>query len=213
MKTHKLKLKFALKFTTALFFSSLIATQSEAANLYKYVDDQGREIVSSRVPAEYVKDGYQILNERGQVIEIVARTLSAEELEAQSEETAALRLVEQARLQQEEDDTMLLRLYRSPEEVIRRRNSTLEELNGQISVLGSLLEDANEKLTELELRVENNEKTGNAVPANLLAQIEDAVEERDRLSRQVNRINSEMEEATVTAQKNIDRLKELLNLE
>ena len=207
MKTLKLKL------TTALLFSSLFATLSEAANLYKYVDDQGREIVSSRVPAEYVKDGYQILNERGQVIEVVARTLSSEELAAQSEEAAALRLAEQARLQQEEDDTMLLRLYRSPEEVIRRRNSTLEELNGQITVLSSLLEDAEEKLTELELRMENNERAGNAVPSNLLAQLEDAVEERDRLSRQVDRINDEMEEATLTAQKNIDRLKELLNLE
>ncbi len=75
-----------LKLTIALLFSTLIATQSEAANLYKYTDDQGREIVSSRVPAEFVRNGYQILNERGQVIEVVERSLSAEELAVQSEE-------------------------------------------------------------------------------------------------------------------------------
>ena len=199
-----------LKLTIALLFSTLIATQSEAANLYKYTDDQGREIVSSRVPAEYVSNGYQILNERGQVIEVVERSLSADELAAQSEEINARRLVEEARLEQEEADKMLLRLYRSPEEVIRRRDSTISELDGQSSVLSSLLEDAEEKLAELEQRVANN---GNEVPANLLTQVEDAMVERDRLSRQVTRINKEKEEAIVTAQKNIDRLKELLSLE
>ncbi|MFT5319934.1 MAG: hypothetical protein ACI934_000064 [Pseudohongiellaceae bacterium] len=202
-----------LKLTIALLFSTLIATQSEAANLYKYTDDQGREIVSSRVPAEFVRNGYQILNERGQVIEVVERSLSAEELAVQSEEKKSLRLAEQARLEQEEADTMLLRLYRSPEEVIRRRDSTVSELDGQFTVLSSLLEDVEEKLAELEQKVVNNENAGNEVPANLIAQVEDATVERDRLSRQVTRISNEKEEAIVTAQNNIDRLKELLSLD
>jgi len=202
-----------LKLTIAILFSTLIATQSEAANLYKYTDDQGREIVSSRVPAEFVKNGYQILNERGQVIEEVARSLSADELAAQSDEINARRLEEEARIAQEEADTMLLRLYRSPEEVIRRRDSTISELDGQGTVLASLLEDAEEKLAELEQRVLSSENAGNAVPANLITQVEDAAVERDRLSRQLTRINNEKEAAIVTAQKNIDRLKELLSLE
>lgn len=202
-----------LKLTIALLFSTLIATQSEAANLYKYTDDQGREIVSSRVPAEFVRNGYQILNERGQVIEVVERSLSAEELAVQSEEKKSLRLAEQARLEQEAADTMLLRLYRSPEEVIRRRDSTVSELDGQFTVLSSLLEDVEEKLAELEQKVVNNENAGNEVPANLIAQVEDATVERDRLSRQVTRISNEKEEAIVTAQNNIDRLKELLSLD
>ncbi len=202
-----------LKLTIALLFSTLIATQSEAANLYKYTDDQGREIVSSRVPAEFVRNGYQILNERGQVIEVVERSLSAEELAVQSEEKKSLRLAEQARLEQEAADTMLLRLYRSPEEVIRRRDSTVSELDGQFTVLSSLLEDVEEKLAELEQKVVNNENAGNEVLAHLIAQVEDATVERDRLSRQVTRISNEKEEAIVTAQNNIDRLKELLSLD
>lgn len=108
---------------------------------------------------------------------------------------------------------MLLRLYRSPEEVIRRRDSTVSELDGQFTVLSSLLEDVEEKLAELEQKVVNNENAGNEVPANLIAQVEDATVERDRLSRQVTRISNEKEEAIVTAQNNIDRLKELLSLD
>ncbi len=199
--------------TISLLISALVISQAEAANLYKYKDDQGREITGSRVPAEYVKNGYQVLNERGQVIEVVQRTLNAEERAAQAEEMEQQRQIEQAALRQEEEDRMLLRLYRSPEEVVRQRDSTIEQLEAQMTVLNSLLEDAEEKLTELEQRVDSNEKAGNQLPANLITQIEDATNERDRLFIQLARIESEKEYAITTAEKNINRLKQLLNLE
>jgi len=153
-----------------------------------------------------------VLNERGQVIEVVQRTLTAEERAAQSEQLEQQRLLEQAALRQEED-RMLLRLYRTPEEVVRRRDATIEQLEAQMIVLNSLLEDAEEKLAELEQRVVNNENAGTQIPANLAAQVEDASNERNRLATQLVRIESEIEEAITTAEKNINRLKELLNLE
>lgn len=199
--------------TISLLMSALVISQADAANLYKYKDDQGREITGSRVPAEYVKNGYQVLNERGQVIEVVRRTLTTEERAAQSEQLEQKRLVEQAALRQEEEDRMLLRLYRSPEEVVRRRDSTIEQLEAQMIVLNSLLKDAEEKLAELEQRVVNNENAGNEIPANLIAQVEDATNERNRLATQLVRIESEIEAANTTAENNINRLKELLNLD
>jgi len=199
--------------TISLLMSALVISQADAANLYKYKDDQGREITGSRVPAEYVKNGYQVLNERGQVIEVVQRSLTTEERAAQSEQLEQKRLVEQAALRQEEEDRMLLRLYRSPEEVVRRRDSTIEQLEAQMIVLNSLLKDAEEKLAELEQRVVNNENAGNEIPANLIAQVEDATNERNRLATQLVRIESEIEAANTTAENNINRLKELLNLD
>ena len=172
---------FRNKFTILLLISALFISQANAANLYKYKDDQGREITGSRVPAEFVKKGYQVLNERGQVIEVVQRTLTAEERAAQSEQLEQQRLLEQAALRQEED-RMLLRLYRTPEEVVRRRDATIEQLEAQMIVLNSLLEDAEEKLAELEQRVVNNENAGTQIPANLAAQVEDASNERNRLA-------------------------------
>ena len=165
------------------------------------------------MPAEFVKNGYQVLNERGQVIEVVQRTLTAEERAAQSEQLEQQRLLEQAALRQEEEDRMLLRLYRTPEEVVRRRDATIEQLEAQMIVLNSLLEDAEEKLAELEQRVVNNENAGTQIPANLTAQVEDASNERNRLATQLVRIESEIEEAITTAENNINRLKELLNLD
>jgi hypothetical protein len=193
---------FRNKFTILLLISALFISQANAANLYKYKDDQGREITGSRVPAEFVKNGYQVLNERGQVIEVVQRTLTAEERAAQSEQLEQQRLLEQAALRQEED-RMLLRLYRTPEEVVRRRDATIEQLEAQMIVLNSLLEDAEEKLAELEQRVVNNENAGTQIPANLAAQVEDASNERNRLATQLVRIESEIEEAITTAEKTL----------
>ena len=172
---------FRNKFTILLLISALFISQANAANLYKYKDDQGREITGSCVPAEFVKNGYQVLNERGQVIEVVQRTLTAEERAAQSEQLEQQRLLEQAALRQEED-RMLLCLYRTPEEVVRRRDATIEQLEAQMIVLNSLLEDAEEKLAELEQRVVNNKNAGTPIPANLAAQVEDASNERNRLA-------------------------------
>ena len=194
---------FRNKFTILLLISALFISQANAANLYKYKDDQGREITGSRVPAEFVKNGYQVLNERGQVIEVVQRTLTAEERAAQSEQLEQQRLLEQAALRQEEEDRMLLRLYRTPEEVVRRRDATIEQLEAQMIVLNSLLEDAEEKLAELEQRVVNNENAGTQIPANLTAQVEDASNERNRLATQLVRIESEIEEAITTAEKTL----------
>jgi chromosome segregation ATPase len=194
---------FRNKFTILLLISALFISQANAANLYKYKDDQGREITGSRVPAEFVKNGYQVLNERGQVIEVVQRTLTAEERAAQSEQLEQQRLLEQAALRQEEEDRMLLRLYRTPEEVVRRRDATIEQLEAQMIVLNSLLEDAEEKLAELEQRVVNNENAGTQIPANLAAQVEDASNERNRLATQLVRIESEIEEAITTAEKTL----------
>src|SRR6056300_1215737 len=194
---------FRNKFTILLLISALFISQATAANLYKYKDDQGREITGSRVPAEFVKNGYQVLNERGQVIEVVQRTLTAEERAAQSEQLEQQRLLEQAALRQEEEDRMLLRLYRTPDEVVRRRDATIEQLEAQMIVLNSLLEDAEEKLAELEQRVVNNENAGTQIPANLAAQVEDASNERNRLATQLVRIESEIEEAITTAEKTL----------
>ena len=193
---------FRNKFTILLLISALVISQANAANLYKYKDDQGREITGSRVPAEFVKNGYQVLNERGQVIEVVQRTLIAEERAAQSEQLEQQRLLEQAALRQEED-RMLLRLYRTPEEVVRRRDATIEQLEAQMIVLNSLLEDAEEKLAELEQRVVNNENAGTQIPANLTAQVEDASNEKNRLATQLVRLESEIEEAITTAEKTL----------
>jgi len=179
-----------------LTLSASVATPLFAANLYKYKDNQGNVFHGTQVPPEYVKNGYEVINEKGQVIQVVERTLTAEERAAQADAIAAREQDLEAQQRQEEEDRLLLRLYRSPDEVIRRRDSTVEELDAQVTALSGLLQSAERRVTQLESTVES-----------------DATEERDRLARQVARIEEEKQETIETAEKNINRLKELLNLD
>lgn len=201
--------------TVTIFIFSLLALQvlAQGSTIYRYKDNQGNEIIGSQVPAEYVKNGYEVINERGQVIRVVARTLTDDERAAQADSLEEQRLAEEAVLRQQEEDTLLLRLYRAPEEVVRRRDTTIEELDAQLSVLNALLEGAEESLKGIEERIQNNIDADREPPANLLSQQETVSEERGRLVRQISRIENEKEETITTAEKNINRLRELLNLD
>lgn len=201
--------------TVTIFIFSLLALQvlAQGSTIYRYKDNQGNEIIGSQVPAEYVKNGYEVINDRGQVIRVVARTLTDDERAAQADSLEEQRLAEEAVLRQQEEDTLLLRLYRAPEEVVRRRDTTIEELDAQLSVLNALLEGAEESLKGIEERIQNNIDADREPPANLLSQQETVSEERGRLVRQISRIENEKEETITTAEKNINRLRELLNLD
>lgn len=180
-----------------------------AANIYKYYDNQGNMFHGSQVPPEYVKNGYEVINEKGVVIETIPRALTAAEREAQAQALRDQQNNEEERLRQEEADRLLLRLYRSPDEIIRRRDSTVEQLDAQITALTGLREDAQRRVDNLQGQVDSNPNP----PETLLSQLEDATEERDRLTRQVDRIQSEKAETLETAEKNLARLRELLNLD
>lgn len=191
----------------------LLAGTCFAANIYRYTDNNGKVIVGSQVPAEFVKNGYTIMNERGQILEEVPRTLSAEERAAQEQSLAQQQQSEQQRLQQQEEDTLLLRLYRTPAEVVRMRDSKVEELDAQISALTGLRDDAQEDIDRVQTLIDNNIAAGRAVPDNQTKGLADATEERDRLDRQIARINADREETIVSSERNIERLKVLLNLD
>jgi hypothetical protein len=194
------------------FILTVMEVQAQSGDLYRYRDDQGNEIIATQIPAEFVKNGYEIINDRGQVIREVSRTLSDVERESQADSLEAVRLADEARIQQEEEDTLLLRLYRSPEEVIRRRDSTLEELDAQLTV-NLLKGNAEEGIVSIQVIIDNNVEAEREVPQNILSQFESSSEERDRLDRQITRIENERADTISTAQRNIDRLMELLNIE
>ncbi len=48
--------------TTALY-------AAESLRIYRYTDNKGQTGFNSSIPAEFVKNGYAILNDKGQVLE------------------------------------------------------------------------------------------------------------------------------------------------
>lgn len=183
--------------------------QAEAANIYKYVDANGRTVFNSSVPTEYVKNGYTVLNEKGQVIEVVPRAATAEERAAQAAQAEAQRVAEEAAQAQQEADGLLLRLYRTPEEIARKRDERVGQIDAQSTTLTASLAKAESEITRLQGVIKN--QGANPQPQTQeLMRIQE--QERDKLTTQLQRLDQDKAAAVAEAERDIKRLGELLGL-
>jgi tRNA A58 N-methylase Trm61 len=65
----------------ALLTLLLWTSNTLSAELYRYQNDAGVTVVDWAMPAAYVSNGYEILNESGQVVSVVPPAKTATELE------------------------------------------------------------------------------------------------------------------------------------
>ncbi len=183
-----------------------------AANIYRYVDRNGLTVFDSRIPPEYAKNGYTILNDRGQVIQVVPPAPTAEELAAIAAAEAEERSREEARKMQQEADNLLIRLYRSPDEIAKKRDDRLGQLDVQTTALNVSIGKADIEIARLQQIVTNNRNAQKEPPAEITEQLRVQEEEKARLALQLTRIEEERAVANAEAERDIKRLSELLGL-
>lgn len=184
----------------SLLLGLLLPVVAGAAELYRYVDDKGTTVLSRQgVPPEYIGRGYEVLNDQGRVIQVIAPAPSQEEMKRI--------LADKARAS---SDAQLLRLYSTPEDVERARARKLAELDGLIGVARGNLQSVRTQQANLQSQAADHERAGRAVPAHLLAQIENQKAEQARLKRDIQRYQAARNEADSSFNADRDRLKELL---
>ena len=59
---------------------SLIPLAAEARQFFRYKDADGQTVINSSIPPEFVKNGYEIIDDKGVVLREVAPQLSEEEI-------------------------------------------------------------------------------------------------------------------------------------
>jgi hypothetical protein len=121
-----------------------------AANVYRWVDKDGRVHFGDHVPPEYSKNERQVLNEQGVSIRVLPKELNAEELAAKAIEDQA---IETERLRAEQfkrRDRVLLSTYLSVDEIKALRNRRKELLDGRIRVTELYLNNLRSKLVNLQ---------------------------------------------------------------
>ncbi|WP_264766197.1 DUF4124 domain-containing protein [Marinobacter fonticola] len=149
--------------------------------MYRYKDDNGRLVISNTVPSENSTRGYEILNSRGRVVDVVEPAPTEEELAAREAEKQRMAQAQKRR----QSDADLLRTFSHPDDAVRALQRKLQELDslvqlkrGNISVIESQLEEQQSKAADLE-------RAGREVPENLLTRI-------DRLRSQIREIEKEI---------------------
>ena len=132
-----------------LLFGAGTLDAAESARIYRYVDNNGQTAFNSFVPPEFAKNGYAILDQKGRVLQKIPRTRTREELASQTAEQEQQLLEEEARVAQKEADGVLLRVYRSPEDLEHKRDLGLAEFDTQIATLTARLEQLDTAMAEL----------------------------------------------------------------
>ncbi len=148
------------------------------ARLYRWVDDDGTVHYSDSVPPDAVKSGRHELSEGGIRINSVPPAKTLEEVQKE-QELERLRLQQERLLeQQEESDRVLLRSFRSEDDIRMARDGKIESIDVMISVTKNNVLRQQEWLAGLLTKAGNLERTGKPVQKSLqgnIAQTERAI--------------------------------------
>jgi hypothetical protein len=203
--------KFSLPALAGLLLATL-ALPAVAANIYKYLDENGGTVFNSYIPAEYVSKGYTILNAQGQVIQVVPRAATPEEIAAQAANKAAEEQALADRLVQQENDKLLTRLYRAPDEIERKRDYTLDQMKTQQDLARLGLTKASAEVARVQAIIDTAKKEGREPSADAVKKIEDGKTEESVLQAQINKMETDKAKVIADASRDIMRLREIMGL-
>ncbi|KAF1056271.1 MAG: hypothetical protein GAK44_00275 [Pseudomonas delhiensis] len=180
--------------------SAQAADPAGGVQLYRYVNDKGVTVIDRLgVPSQYIGKGYEVLNEQGRVIRVVAPAPTAAEIQQQKVAAA-----------QASSDAQLLRLYSSVEDVDRARERKLSELDGLSSVARGNLQALKLQQANLQSRAADAERAGSQVPDQLVGQLSNIQSEQQRLQQDIDRYQQLRTQATTDFNADRARLTQLL---
>ncbi len=153
----------------ALLLSSLGLLSTGAwAEIYRWVDEEGRVHFSDRVPPNASKLERHVLDERGNLREVLHRQRTIEELEQHRKRLAAMATEAQRREQQEQYDRYLLTTFKDVGEIEKLRQDRMVIRDTQIANLKKERESLS-----VALKKENERRTSSVVAQqNLLRNLE-----------------------------------------
>ena len=189
-----------------------VAPGAESQNLYRYTNTEGTTVVDYQVPAEYVANGYEVLDKKGTVIEVVPRELT----EAEREVRDAQQLLEdQARAEEQRlrewDESLLLR-YSTVADIEAARERALRDLRIRVNILKSNKRSLRQQVENYQAQAADIERRGQQVDAERLKAIEDLQDEIAITDRAIVDRQQEIEKVSQAYQQDIERFEMLLDV-
>lgn len=176
----------------ALLLAASVSLPAIADQLfYRYINEQGLQVVESKIPSKYIANGYDVLDGQGMLVKRVPPAKSKGELERErAEEELFDRFVE------------LKKRYSTIEEIELARNRRLAGIRINVGVLRGNVSNIKDKIDVLTARAAGFERDGRQVPDHLREEIETNQEELLNIDDLLNvrqteldRVNAEFDES------------------
>ena len=165
---------------SALAGALLLCAGAAHADMYRWVDGNGRVHYSDTQPSTYQKSGGTELSKQGNVVK---RTQSEAERRAEAERQAEQKRVQLALQKQAQFDRALTQTYTSEAEIDLARDRALEHHRLAINGASIRSKAVEANLHELGARIASIEKAGRPVSSNLKDQLDQANRENLELRR------------------------------
>lgn len=187
---------------SALTVVLLLSAGAAHAQMYRWVDGNGRVHYSDTPPTTYRKSGGAELSKQGNIIK---RTQSEAERRAEAERAAEQKRIQAEQNKQAQLDRALTQTYTSEAEIDLARDRALE--HHRLAIKGAEIRgkavEAN--VVELKTRIANIEKSGRPVSPNLKEQLDQASRESLDLKRTI--LNNEEAMLQVREKYTTDKLR------
>lgn len=158
-----------------LLLAGVLVVTAAQAEVYRYVNRQGVVALDRQgVPPEYVANGYEVLDDEGQLLRVVPPAPSAEELERRA-----------AAQRQAAFDADLLQRYTSAAELEWAQVRQLRDQDALIGIVRANLDAARGQLQKVERQAAERQRAGQPLAPELLTQ-------RDQLQREQHRLEAEL---------------------
>ncbi len=167
---------------SVLAVALLLSAGAAHAQMYRWVDGNGRVHYSDTPPTTYRKSGGTELSKQGNIIK---RTQSEAERRAEAERAAEQTRIQAEKNKQVQLDRALTQTYTSEAEIDLARDRALE--HHRLAITGAKIrgEAVEANLAELKARIANIEKSGRPVSPNLKQQLDQASRESLDLKRTI----------------------------
>lgn len=189
---------------TALALALGLSAQA-TANMYRFTDENGQVVISSTIPQEATKRGYDILSNNGRVIETIPPAPTEEEIAArEAEEQRQKELAEQR-----EKDRELLKRFSHPDQAVKAMHRKIQELEGLIQLKRGNISVISSQLDNEQSRAADMERAGREIPETTLEKIRRLGAQIRDLEQEIAAQSQEIRELRRAFETDIERLEEV----
>ncbi len=166
--------KGTARLCVTLAAACLLVELAQASTLYRYRDKNGSIVLNRTIPPEFVGQGYEVLNDKGRVIEVIPPALTDAQIAAREAEKRRQEMLEKQRKLQEEQDRELKLLYSHPNDVVRILKRRIQDIQSVISLRQSQIVTTRKEIEALEAQAAEAQRKGLEISEHLISALNKA---------------------------------------
>jgi hypothetical protein len=167
------------------------AGKNSGPSIKCWKNDIGIRECGSYVPPEYSQKRIEVLNARGQVIQVIQPPKTPEELEKERLLAIQRKAEEDAKKEQDRQDKILLDSYTTERDLIIARDTNIKASQAQLDITKGNLKFLLNNLDDLQKRAGNFERAGKKPPQKLVDEIENTKKPIEEKKRNVQKMQDE----------------------